>query len=35
MTAVALILMINGVGLLIVAILGGIIWWYGRHQEPH
>lgn len=35
MIAIALILMINGVGLLIVAILAGIIWWYGRLQEPH
>jgi len=33
MTAVALILMINGAGLMIVGILAFIIWWYGRHQE--
>jgi len=35
MTAVAIILMINGAGLLIIAILASIIWWFGRHHEPH
>jgi len=34
MTAVAIILMINGAGLMIVAILASIIWWFGRRQEP-